>query len=375
MSTNWWWGKPCGLPPTTPTLTVSKPPVLNTPPTYLSAQAVAAATAATAVVTAQAPEPTRFGVLSIENAGQSCYINTALQLVFYMEGLCTDLAALRNQGLARWVGNIGIAHWNGKPIQLKALDVISAIQRYLPQFQYRNIQEDSHEFFRQLLTGFGADNIVKGHLGGRQVFLTTCLVCGTHSPRYEDFDQFQIRDCRCIKDFFEELFRSETMTVTFDPTTGRKKDDRYECAHCNATLPPMVNVPGAEWRTKANGQQVINSDARRELFISRWPKMLLFQIARFSPEPPDFVKLTHPFDFPMFFEDEAGGNPHYRLCFLVIHVGKRGSGHYYAYARHPTKRASFVKYNDEEVTEDIKAEELTTERIRKNVYMLLYERC
>lgn len=297
------------------------------------------------------------GRLAFTNPKVACFINSALQMITHISPL---FVSSHGNEWYMFLKRLHDSKWSDDKEMLIVQNefVVDKMNCLLPaQAHYHEKQEDAHEFFKHFLDGFKNDPLIESVLGGRRLYVTTCMTCGEVSKRREAFQQFEVnlntdsshKQINYFTEYFTDLFRTEEL----------RDQNAYECANC----------------TKI--QKDLRTPATREQGILVYPKFLLFQLLRFNSG----MKSTQKFLFHHTFKGKSEQtDPRYELVCIIVHMGQSvNSGHYVCYGRvqntadDGTIMTSWLAYNDKVVTE-IAEVELTNESICQNVYMLLYEK-
>lgn len=291
------------------------------------------------------------GALRLGNAGRSCYINAALQLITMMPELCEDMG-IDASALAQFLHGLYSHKWGPKSEAVSFVDILKWVRTCLPpEAHYTGRDGDAHEFFRavvdavQMDKASGGDARVQKALHGKFHWTTTCTVCRQTSHRIEKFDQLSVfigKEDMSVKAYLEGIFAQETL----------EGDNAYHCDTC--------------------GQK---TTAVRQQYIRQFPKYLVLQVLRFNAAQ----KVLTPFRFVHRFRGEQDTDPIYQLVGVVVHMGRsKASGHYQAYGvtRMDTERweeSEWGLYDDARGKRE-RAEALTTSAVMRNAYILMYKR-
>ena len=293
------------------------------------------------------------GFLAFQNPKVACFINSALQMITHMDYL---FESPEGNEWYMFLRNLYMSKWTDADVDVIPNEfVVEKMKKFLPaQAHYCERQEDAHEFFKHFLDGMKNDALVDNALGGKRLYITTCLSCNKQSDRAESFQQFEINlsaeaaDGKAgskivnLSEYFQDLFRTETM----------EGSNAYECSICTLA------------------DKRIRTTATRKQGILVYPKYLLFQILRFISGR----KSTEAFGFHHTFLGRST-KLRYELVSVIVHYGASVlAGHYVCFGRvdNPDGTVGWLSYNDKIVTHAT-AQDLTSDLICENVYMLLYE--
>lgn len=248
------------------------------------------------------------GLMGYVNGDNRCYAAAALQMItmlpvlhFKPEGPLPDtLQALRALYRERWAD---------RPSPPAGDAQVDSVLKLMPHVKR---QEDAHEFTQRVfsyLCDVGGAKQIARLMHGEVATVTTCQGgCGTRSTKTDIFGEIQVDllggRVKTLKDHFDTSFHS---AVTL------RGDEAYECDACKC-----------------------KTTAVQRKYIQKFPKFMMFTIARFRPSGNAFVKDTSPIQFEHSFEvdDQTGsGIRRYVLISVVHHRGSLGGGHYYTYCR------------------------------------------
>jgi len=289
------------------------------------------------------------GKIGFANAGQSCYLNAALQMILQMPELFNG-DFLNPENVQFLYSLSRLRQTSAKHVVISHAIVVAWMNKNLPaHLRYQGAQGDAHEVLIALLDVIdqnGGRDRIKKHLNGTQRNMTTCSSCHVVSTRDESFTQLTVpftggNEVR-IESFFAGMFRSEVLDGA----------NMYQCDTCKT-------------------QRV----ATRTVEIARFPQYLLIQVLRFDQER----KMHNPFVFAHRVSGDKRGDPIFQLQGFVVHEGaSQDRGHYITYGavqmdtENPFK-SKWMLYNDSRCTE-VSAEFLGSEVVQRNIYVLLFKR-
>lgn len=289
------------------------------------------------------------GKVGFANAGHSCYLNAAFQLLLQMSDLFNG--DFSKPGNVQFLYQLFSLRKNfGKPYVVPHAHVTAWVETNLPaHLRYRGEQGDAHEVLIALLDVIeqnGGRDRVRNIVNGTQRNTTTCSSCRVASTRDEFFTQLTVPfvgdGAVRIESFFADMFRPEVLDG----------DNMYQCDTCNS-------------------RQL----ATRTVEIARFPQYLLIQVLRFDSDR----KIFNPFVFAHRVAGSKRGDPVFQLQGFIVHEGEsKNRGHYVTYGtvhmdmKHP-RNSKWMSYNDSRCTE-VNLEILGSESVQKNIYVLLFKR-
>lgn len=278
------------------------------------------------------------------NMGNTCFLNSVLQCLFYTCPLAEYLLAREHSkrcktpreefcGLCVLERLIQKVHQpqqrNGESV-IRPIELVSRIKAVGKHFRPGR-QEDSHEFLRLFI-----DTLQRASLGGSGVdikaldarskettmihrvfggYLQSTVTCSSCKHVSRTFDQFL--------DLSLDVNKSENISSAFKVFTTPEllsKGNRYKCESCHRLV-----------------------DAHKQFSIYKTPEILTIQLKRFSVNPftGQMNKLNRPVNFPESLNisewiSDKGSNEsgQYRLYGVIVHEGHScNSGHYHAFVR------------------------------------------
>lgn len=308
------------------------------------------------------------------NMGNTCFLNSVLQCLFYTTPLAEFLLSKEHSkrcragrdefcGLCVLERLMQKVHLQGEQV-LRPIELVSRIKAIGKHFRPGR-QEDAHEFLRLFietmqkasLAGSNSETlkldprskettVIHRIFGGYLQSTVTCSSC-RHVSR--TFDQFL--------DLSLDVNKSETLQSAFKVFTTPEllsKGNRYKCEACHRLV-----------------------EARKQFTLYKTPEILTIQLKRFSVNPftGQANKLNRSVSFPenlkiseWISDSDSGEDCQYRLYGVIVHEGHScNSGHYHAFVRNSTN----IWYS----MNDCSVHQVSLDTVlRQRAYILFYQK-
>lgn len=276
------------------------------------------------------------------NMGNTCFLNSVLQCLFYTCPLAEYLISREHSkrckcpreefcGLCVLERLMQKVHQQSGESVLRPLELVSRIKAVGKHFRPGR-QEDSHEFLRlfiETLQKASLGSIGEGSIKGMDPrskettlihrifggYLQSTVTCSSCKHISRTFDQFL--------DLSLDVNKSDNLSSAFKVFTTPEllsKGNRYKCESCHRLV-----------------------DAHKKFSIYKTPEILTLQLKRFSVNPftGQTNKLNRPVSFPEsldiseWISDKGNSESgQYRLYAVIVHEGHScNSGHYHAFVR------------------------------------------
>jgi ubiquitin C-terminal hydrolase len=275
------------------------------------------------------------------NMGNTCFLNSVLQCLFYTTPLAEFLLSKEHSKRCRASKDqfCGVCvlerlmqkvHRQGESV-LRPIELVSRIKAVGKHFRPGR-QEDSHEFLRLFIetmqkASLGNNETVKLDPRSKETtvihrifggYLQSTVTCSSCRHVSRTFDQFL--------DLSLDVNKSETLSSAFKVFTTPEllsKGNRYKCEACHRLV-----------------------EAHKQFTIYKTPEILTIQLKRFSVNlfTGQTSKLNRPVNFPenlniseWMSDKNSGESCQYRLYGVIVHEGHScNSGHYHAFVRNST---------------------------------------
>ena len=218
------------------------------------------------------------------NIGNTCYINAVLQIFLMNDEFVINLMnsnLLKNSLLIKLLELIINDKEKANPIEF-----INLLQKRLKR--NLRIQSDSQEILLSIIEQFKLENesLINTFFGGKTKTCFTCTSCGNKRNKIEDFISIPLHSLgsKCIKKAIQEYIKTEYFEDIF-------------CETCKC-----------------------NKRTRKKIKIFFYPKILIFQLVRFTCK--NIIKHVNSITF-------SKKNKKYIFQGIVNHIGRSlDSGHY-----------------------------------------------
>lgn len=271
------------------------------------------------------------------NIGNSCYLNSALQMLIRIPELFTLIKASRNKDKKINKLYNYFSEYNNKDTNSMNPQYIKDIVGEKKTVFLGHSQEDSAEF---LIYFFEVLNTLLGEKEMNKIFgietlvsikckLKKCLAIS----QLKEMTPFLILDIRSNSENLDDCYR------TFKEKTKLQGDNKYFCEKCQALRL-----------------------ARKKMTINNWPNNLIIWLKRFQLTPRGYIKNNKDLDIPFEWRHD------YYLQGGVIHFGGLNGGHYVYFGK---VNDNWFLFNDSSVSRLDKKE---LYNCRKRAYLLHYKK-
>lgn len=307
------------------------------------------------------------------NMGNTCFLNSVLQCLFYTTPLAELLLSKEHSkrcrasrdefcGLCVLERLMHKVHRQNESV-LRPIELVSRIKAVGKHFRPGR-QEDSHEFLRLFIetmqkASLGSNETVKLDPRSKETtaihrifggYLQSTVTCSSCRHVSRTFDQFL--------DLSLDVNKSETLGSAFKVFTTPEllsKGNRYKCEACHRLV-----------------------EAHKQFTIYKTPEILTLQLKRFSVNPftGQTNKLNRSVSFPEHLniaewisdKNSSGEACQYRLYGVIVHEGHScNSGHYHAFVRNSTD----VWYS----MNDCSVHQVSLDTVlRQRAYILFYQK-
>jgi len=196
------------------------------------------------------------------------------------------------------------------------------------------VQQDSQEFWKLLLPALEQEEITDLYKGSFESYITALDGSGRERRR-------------------EELYLDLSLDIGKSPTLMDSLKEGFGEPEL------LSNTEGNGWRPE-KGAEKVDAHKGSSLIAAGLPPILQFHMKRFTYDwqTDSMTKLNSRLEFPLeldlstickSIDGTEGGETIYDLQGVVIHVGKYGMGHYYAYVRPDPTSDQWFRFNDDHV--------------------------
>ncbi len=324
----------------------------------------------------------------LENFGDSCYVNSALQCLSHAEPLTNALFHLRSdekkfQPLTEAYVKLLEEMWLGNESVTSAINVRDRVGEISPRFANQS-QQDSHEFLSVFLDALYEE--LCSHEQGKQCNIDENFIHGTIKSTVK------CRNCREEIPTYDS-FISLPLPIPLSPATASGLDkhegfvgfvasmfgfienivtpvrDLYACF--KLLLQDETIGENGKWFC-ARCDCLTNANKKIELWTL--PKVLILQLKRFNYDLSNNVKIDTFIEYPVDLLDlsdyvknaEYNKTIRYDLVAVSVHTGNLVGGHYITYGRN-FRSGNWYRFDDQHVS---KAN--VTEIVTRDAYILVY---
>ncbi|OMJ84042.1 hypothetical protein SteCoe_14911 [Stentor coeruleus] len=313
------------------------------------------------------------GCTGLLNLGNTCYINTIIQVLSSI--LCIKTYFLKYvikskaQGILRYFSYLLDAMWRGERTYAPS-HFLTFIDGEISTNMNRNRHQDTLEFFHFFHTTI--DNNLKAQLESNffsECFLwktsisLQCLKCKTTStvqeeffelplciPQKEEAKVFKDKSYKLMSDKDKAEFEGMTNSIwkkvkLFVNSRSLRVISLYECLYSYFQTEKLNDQQNLRMCDHCNSKQ----ESEKMQKIKSLPPVLVIVLKRYystSTKIPLHVQLPRVLDLNDFSQDRI---PLYELTGVISHEGDLHSGHYYAYCKHQ-ETGCWFKYNDRKVS-------------------------
>lgn len=290
----------------------------------------------------------------LRNIGNTCYLNSGLQMIIQNRDLCSLI--LNNCSLdgvekriksdiLKKIGDFILQYYSTEETNPIVPVEIKKIVQERQEIFYGTNQQDSTEFVIYLLDIIDEELKKASHdsKGIEPIFgigLNVRIKCKLRSclniKNIKEKSNFLILDIHSTDESLEDAYHNFKSGDILD------SDNLYACENCkNKTV------------------------ASKRSSIDTWPKYLYIWLKRFGQNGRRFIKNSQPLDIPLEWRHDMV------LSGAIIHYGSLNSGHY-VYVGRNFKDGRFYLYDDS----NVKLIETETElkKLLANAYWLSYEK-
>jgi len=303
----------------------------------------------------RAPNPTRAGVVGLDNPQFFCYMNSALQCLFSIQPFADYFAEEKyvHQGggkkpLARILGDISRALFHESRSSYRPSSLWNFVSSKFPAGR----QHDLPEFLLYILDIIDKELLIDFkprikdaweqyklkhsqaicYMSGMTCSRVTCCKCKNVSDTYEPFTYLFLETEPTVEKALLHFTKEETISA------------EYLCEKCNR-----------------------RTDIKKRMFIVHPPEYLILQIKRFQYLPyPKKLSNTVRFGLNLTLEDCSTEPARYELISLAEHSGSMKSGHYISYAK---RNNNWYLFDDSDCSEAS-----LNEVLKAQAYLLVYQR-
>lgn len=361
------------------------------------------------------------GVTGLKNMGNTCYLNTIVQVLASLKCFrmaLSEVESAMNQqmssanvtptrddspkrsnhsrrkrniaSLTKSLQKLVNELQSGNKRTIEPSYFVQAVNEQMPSFK-GHLQQDVQEFFCQLLSKLNTEKVPNGlnmpngdaiDYGSEEILNcvvnrmftgawqseVTCIGCGNSNQNKEQFNTLPLE--------FPNKYHKQAWTkaITLDQlldfyTQSERLGRVYDCESCKNT------ANGRARRTS------VRTEAQKRITVLESPKCLFVHLkrAKYSQQNGQ-EKITCHVDFPLTLKlgpymthADKENNPEYLLRAVVVHHGKYfSSGHYTTFCwidnqNRKNNHSGWVEYNDSEVHPASEKDVLSSQ-----AYMLLY---
>jgi|EP00505_MAST-04D_sp_SCG-Rhode-Island_P000699 ubiquitin carboxyl-terminal hydrolase 8 len=349
--------------------------------------------------TASLPKGARAGYIGLQNLGNTCFMNSALQCLSHTQPLteyflyCEWRSEINIENplgmkgkLAESYGALVTKMWRGHSKVLSPNQFKNIVGQWAPQFAGYD-QHDSSELLTFLLDGLHEDlNRVT-----KKPYVED-VECGDRPEELvaaESWRNYLLRNKSIVVDLFQGQLRSKlTCTkclysrIKFDPFMYLSVP--VPKTHEALTLDDCLREFTAEEDLTKDDQWYCPKckdfrDAKKKFDLWKVPPVLLVCLKRFEYSEDGRRRkiereINFPVDQPWSLSDHVKSpqreKPSYTLFAVANHHGGYGGGHYTAYAKHHENNEGWYLYNDKTYK---KVKDAQTEVKSADAYVLMYQ--
>lgn len=323
------------------------------------------------------------GGCGLENFGNACYINSALQCLCHIRPFIDIIWNLPEQQLSQ-LSPITSAY---RRLLLKmqstdkgstsAHEIKSCIGELNPRFSGNN-EQDSHEFLILLIETLDdelMDNYQNSSIGdlihGTIRSTVKCIDCGKETDTLDSFVSLPlpIHGLNLRNLAYNAIMCISTMLKGVLSGNEQTNYSLYDCIR-NFLLPEQLGLNGQWFCDNCDGY----TNATKNLNLYQLPKILILQLKRFTYDLTNDMKITTKIDvqetlnFQQFVK-KNGINPStiYNLMAVLAHTGTLTNGHCTTYARHLNNLTWY--HFDDSFVRPVTLNEV----LKSDIYVLVYE--
>lgn len=326
--------------------------------------------------------PTNFipGRCGLENLGNTCFMNSALQCMSNVSDLTKHIithgltSSINKNNSLGTGGEVATAYqslieemWSGNVQSVRPLSLKKCVSKLFPRFSGYG-QQDSHEFLNALLDALHEDlkrdspnsdetSLISGIFHGQIRTIVTCNECKKPFYSYDSISFLALP----IPDTPQESYRQNQ--------SGKKIRSSVNLTDCLDLFLQPENLNGDnQWFCEECNHL---TDAERILDLWTLPNILIIQLKRFSYDLSNNNKIEIFIDYPirsLCLTDKSHNQAEhlYDLIAVSAHTGSLVGGHYTAYAKNFNNQ-QWYHFNDGTVRNVEENAALTG-----NAYILVY---
>jgi ubiquitin carboxyl-terminal hydrolase 8 len=324
----------------------------------------------------------------LENFGDSCYVNSALQCLSHAEPLTSALLHLKSdeqdlKPLTEAYVKLLKEMWLGNESVTSAIKVRDRVSEISPRFASQS-QQDSHEFLSVFLDTLYEElfsheqgkqcNIDENFIHGTIKSTVKCLNCPEETVTYDSFISLPLPvplfpEVASGLDKHEGFIGFVASMFAFIVKNITPDNDLHACFKLllkNETI-------GENGKWFCTGCNCL-TNANKKIELWTLPKVLILQLKRFNYDLLNNVKIDTFIDYPVDLLDlsnyvanaEYNKTIRYDLVAVSVHTGNLVGGHYITYGRN-FRSANWYRFDDQHVRKAT-----STEIFTRDAYILVY---